>query len=160
MKKSFQYEYTSLSSKDELDEDAKRVLNSAQEILVNAHAPYSNFKVGAAVLVAGGDIHVGVNIENASYPVGICAERSALSGLLSQFPHADIQCIAVSYINASGESKFPAYPCGMCRQYLVEVEEIVGHPIQVILAGLTGEVHVIDSTRNLLPFNFEKDQLI
>lgn len=159
MKKEFTYSFEQLNSFDELNDDQQRLLVAAQDILETAYAPYSNFHVGAAVQLQNGQIICGVNIENASYPVGICAERAALSTVMTQFPKVGIKAIAISYVNASGESNAPAYPCGMCRQFMNEIEQENKAPIQLILGGKTGKIDVLSQVKDLLPFCFEKDQL-
>ena len=95
----------------------------------------------------------GVNIENASYPVGICAERSALSSAISSFPHEKIIGIAISYISLRENDK-PIFPCGMCRQFMLECENRNGFPIKIILSAQEEEVIIINQARDLLPFDF------
>ncbi len=156
----YSYVFTEYQSVTELEEAQKKLLLQAQSVLNNAYAPYSNFKVGAAVLTADGNIFEGVNIENASYPVGICAERSALSALISKMPKSKILKIAISYLSGSGKSAQPIYPCGMCRQFIVECENRNQAPIELILAGMEGNIHIVSSAALLLPFGFNKDSLM
>ena len=130
------------------------LLARAKDITKHAYAPYSNFKVGAAAILADGTIVTGTNQENGSYPVGICAERVLLSAVASQFANAGIITMAISYDNLNGESNRPISPCGICRQSLVEYEERTYQPIRIILSGLNGEVYIIEKANHLLPLTF------
>lgn len=136
-----------------IDSDAV-LLARAKEITKQAYAPYSNFKVGAAAVLANGTIVTGTNQENASYPVGICAERVLLSAVASQFANAGIISMAISYHNLNGESNRPISPCGICRQSLAEYEDRTHQPIRIILSGLKGEVYIIEKANQLLPLTF------
>ncbi len=155
----FQFNYQHLQDADELSEKYTTLLIKAREITANAYAPYSKFNVGAAVLLGNGEIILGVNIENASYPVGICAERSALASAISQFPAEEIVAIAISYLAPSGDNKKPAFPCGMCRQFISECEDRNKKEITLILSAMQGEVMVIQTAKHLLPFSFGGDDL-
>lgn len=123
-----------------LDESAKALLALAEEIRSNAHAPYSHFQVGAALLTSSGKVYLGVNIENASYPAGICAERSAVSAAVTA-GERDFTAIAI----CGGLASEPCFPCGICRQVL---SEFCGPDFPVILS--TG----IYPLKNLLPHSF------
>ncbi len=155
----FQFQYQHLQNADELSDKHTKLLEKAREITENAYAPYSNFKVGAAVLLSNQQIITGINIENASYPVGICAERSALASAISQFPHEEILAIAISYLAPSGENNKPAFPCGMCRQFISECEDRNKKEITLILSAMQGEVMVIQTAKHLLPFSFSGNDL-
>ena len=146
-------------SADELDEADRNLIVKARAVTANAYAPYSNFNVGAAARLANGEILTGSNQENASYPVGICAERVLLSAVASLYPHTGIQTMAVSYHYSKGNSSAPISPCGMCRQSLAEYEEHTGQPIRLILSGMSGEVYIIKSAAALLPLSFGKKNL-
>lgn len=141
------------SAAELIDSDAG-LLARAKEITTQAYAPYSNFKVGAAAILADGTIVTGTNQENASYPVGICAERVLLSAVASQFTNAGIITMAISYDNLNGESNRPISPCGICRQSLAEYEDRTHQPIRIILSGLNGEVYIIEKASQLLPLTF------
>lgn len=141
-------------SGEELSLADAELLAAAREATKHAYAPYSNFFVGAVALLANGKTVIGTNQENASYPVGICAERVLLSSIASQYPGMSIKTIAISYNNLHGESNHPISPCGICRQSLAEYEERVKEPIRVIMSGMTGEVHIIEKVRQLLPLLF------
>jgi cytidine deaminase len=101
----------------------------------------------------------GTNKENASYPVGLCAERVLLSAISSQFSNIAIQTMAISYHNLKGKSDYPISPCGMCRQSLVEYEQRVKKSFRIILSGMTGEVYIIEKASDLLPLPFSASDL-
>ncbi|HEX7756241.1 MAG TPA: cytidine deaminase, partial [Niabella sp.] len=102
---------------------------------------------------------VGTNQENASYPVGICAERALLATVGTQYAEEPITTLAVSYHSLNGTSNHPISPCGMCRQALSEYETRSGKPIRLLLAGMEGPVYIIDSVKDLLPLAFGEDDL-
>src|SRR3954463_8926220 len=114
----FNFLFEVYNSTDELNKDDAQLLHEAKTATNNAYAPYSNFFVGAAAKLKNGTIITGSNQENASFPVGICAERVLLSSVSSQCPAEIIDTIAVSYDNRNGESNKPISPCGVCRQTL------------------------------------------
>ena len=153
-KEEFRFEYQVFSSADELTKEDAWLLNEAREVTAAAYAPYSNFNVGAVAKLANGEIVAGTNQENASYPVGICAERVLLASAASLYPNIAIDTIAISYNNNNGESIHPISPCGMCRQSLVEYEERVKQPIRLLLSGLEGKVIVVNKANLLLPLSF------
>jgi cytidine deaminase len=144
---------------DELNEQDAWLLSEAREVTQHAYAPYSHFQVGAIARLDNGEIVAGSNQENASFPVGLCAERVLLASAASLFPKVPIQTIAISYRNENGESNQPISPCGMCRQSLLEYESRVKRPIRVILGGLEGKVYVIDKAAMLLPLSFTAQDL-
>lgn len=139
---------------DSLAPKDNALLKQARKATSLAYAPYSKFHVGAAVQLANGIIVSGGNQENASFPVGICAERVALSTVSSQYPDSKIEAIAISYDNKTGTSDRPISPCGICRQSLAEWEQKQNLPVKLILGGLSGEVYVINSAAFLLPLAF------
>jgi cytidine deaminase len=144
-----------------LPADQKVLLEKAKEATNLAYAPYSSFYVGAAARLANGEIIKGSNQENASFPVGLCAERVLLGSISSLFPQVPIEAMAVSYDNQNfnAESDKPISPCGLCRQTIQEFENRLHHPIQIILGGKQGAVYVIESARHLLPFAFTSNDL-
>jgi cytidine deaminase len=153
------FSFEVFASIDELASDDAMLLAKAREATSNAYAPYSNFHVAAAAVLSNGEIITGTNQENASYPVGICAERTLLSAASSLFPNVGIVTMAITYNNTSGNSNTPASPCGMCRQALVEHEERTHQPMRLILSGANGEVYVIAKASELLPLSFGKKDL-
>lgn len=154
-----EFSYQEYDQPDLLAIADQQLLDTARKATQNAYAPYSQFRVACAVRLQNGQVLSGVNIENASYPVGICAERSALAATLSQYPHERIESIAISYDTPRGNNQQPAFPCGMCRQFIAECEEKNGQAISLILAAQKGKVIVINSARDLLPFSFGRKDL-
>ena len=155
----FEFNYKVYESIDELPEDQRMLLAKAREVTAQAYAPYSNFQVGAIAKLGNGETVIGSNQENASFPVGLCAERVLLATISSLFPRVAIDTIAVSYKGEGIKSDHPISPCGMCRQSLQETEFQVGQPIKLVLGGLEGPVYVIDSVSKLLPLAFTSEEL-
>jgi len=154
MKHEFKFEFEQFNSADELTAEDAQLLNKARETTQHAYAPYSKFRVGAAGQLNNGQVVSGTNQENASYPVGICAERVLLSTAATVYPNIPIKTIAISYHNQNGDSSRPISPCGICRQSLLEYEVRTNQPIRVILSGQTGLVVIISSAAQLLPLCF------
>lgn len=150
----FHFDFEVYDSIDELKKEDAWLLNEARGVTEAAYAPYSNFNVGAVAKLVNGEIVAGTNQENASYPVGLCAERVLLASASTLYPNVAIDTMAISYDNNNGESNHPISPCGMCRQYLVEYEERVKQPIRLILSGMEGRVYVIEKATNMLPLSF------
>jgi cytidine deaminase len=144
---------TFLNNSDQL------LLEKARQTTVNAYAPYSGFRVAAAGKLSDGTVVTGTNQENASYPVGICAERTLLSAISAMYPKLKIETIAITYDNPGGDSSNPVAPCGICRQTLAEYEIRNHGPIRLILAGNSGKVIVIDKASSLLPLSFSADDM-
>lgn len=159
MHKKFEFEYDLLSNAGSLNETDFELLEAAKKATQTAFAPYSNFYVGAAARLSSGAIVIGSNQESTSFPVGICAERTLLNSVGSQFPDLSIITMAISYQPLGKDSKEPISPCGMCRQSLLDYENRYGAPIKIILSGMSGEVIVIKSAANLLPFGFDGSML-
>lgn len=146
-------------SSDELNDDDAFLLSEARSVTQFAYAPYSNFQVGAVAKLVNGEIVSGTNQENASYPAGICAERSLLSAASSTHPGIAIESMAITYNNLKGESDTPVSPCGICRQSLSEFQNRFQKPIRVILSGTKGKVQIIDNAGYLLPLAFTSENL-
>ena len=155
----FEFNYNVYDNISELPEEDQWLLNEAREVTANAYAPYSKFQVGAVARMANGEIVAGSNQENASFPVGLCAERVLLASISSLFPKVPIEKIAISYKSELQKSDHPISPCGICRQSLQEFESRVKHPVQLILGGIEGPVYVIDSASRLLPLAFTSKEL-
>jgi cytidine deaminase len=153
-KREHRFEIAVYASADELPENDKLLLNAARAFTSKAYAPYSGFNVGAVATLANGKTVSGSNQENAAYPVGLCAERVLLSAASSMYPGVAIDTIAISYDNTKGDSKHPVSPCGICRQTLVEYEQRANKPIRLILAGMEGEVNILEKSSLLLPLGF------
>lgn len=141
-------------SRNELDKAMADLVDMAEKAVEDAYAPYSNFYVGAAVLLEDGTVIKGSNFENASYPLCLCAERVALGSVHSQYPGATVKSIAVTAINPKQPVTEPVAPCGACRQVLLEYEQKQGTPLQVIMFGESGKVVVFESAEQLLPMAF------
>ena len=157
--KKFEFNYTVYENIDELPAEQKELLEEAREITQHAYAPYSRFQVGAIAKLANGETVKGSNQENASYPVGLCAERVLLATVSSLFPKIPILSIAISYKSEEQKSDHPISPCGICRQALQEYEGRNKGPLQLILGGIEGSVYVIDSASKLLPLAFTSEEL-
>jgi cytidine deaminase len=142
-----------------LDSEDAHLLEAAGGAIGHAYAPYSNFRVGAALRLIDGSIVTGSNQENASFPAGICAERVALSTLSSVHPGKAVTALALTYINETGESVRPISPCGICRQSLVEYEQRFEQKIRLILGGSRGEIFILSKATDLLPFAFSNQEL-
>ena len=157
----FEFHYQIYDDISELGKKDATLLEKARTVTSEAYAPYSNFHVGAAAILTNEETITGTNQENASFPVGICAERSLLATAASLFPGQAIDTIAVSYDNKNNntESDRPISPCGMCRQSLQEYEIRVKKPIRLILGGQTGKIIIINSASQLLPFGFTPEEL-
>ena len=153
------FNYQVFDSAATLPEADAALLKMAKDATANAYAPYSHFHVGAAAQLSNGSFIKGTNQENASYPVGICAERVLLAAVATQHPGVSVKTMAISYDNRNGESIQPIAPCGMCRQALVEFESRQQHTIRLILGGMQGNVYIIEQANALLPFSFGGDHL-
>ncbi len=154
MHKKYEFEYEEFAAKEDLAIEDIELLNAAYDAVETAFAPYSKFKVGAAARLSNGQIIIGSNQESASYPVGICAERTLLNSIGSQYPNETIKAMAISYTPNGVASDHPLSPCGMCRQSLLDYELRYKAPIRLILAGKTGNVLVMPSASKMLPFGF------
>jgi len=155
MQQKFEFEYDLLDDSNQLNKADQELLEAAKKATATAFAPYSNFKVGAAARLSSNAIIIGSNQESASFPVGICAERTLLNSVGSQFPNQTINTIAISYEPLGKPSVEPISPCGMCRQSLLDYENRFQSPIKIIMAGMSGKVMVLKSAIHLLPFGFD-----
>lgn len=158
-KNNFQFNYLVVKNIDDLEKADADLLKRARELTNNSYAPYSQFHVACAAKLANGQIVEGTNQENASYPVGICAERVLLGTVGTLFPNEVIETIAITYQPLNGISNSPISPCGMCRQALTEYENRVNHPIKLILAGKEGNIFIIETVKDLLPLAFGSSDL-
>jgi cytidine deaminase len=158
--KKFEFEYEVYDDIGELAEQDAWLLREAMSMTEQAYAPYSNFHVGAVAILENGEIVAGTNQENASYPVGICAERVLLGSVATLHPNVPVVSIAISYNSDEVKSDHPISPCGMCRQALLEYETRLKQPIRLILGGMEGKVYIIKTAMQLLPFAFTSSELI
>lgn len=156
----FEFQYEVYNDITELTEEDVWLLTEARAVTEQAYAPYSNFYVGAVAILENGEVVAGTNQENASYPVGICAERVLLGTVATMHPNVPVKSIAISYNSDEVKSDHPISPCGMCRQALLEYETRTKEPIRLILSGQEGKVYIIKTASFLLPFAFTKDELI
>lgn len=155
----FKFDFTIYDSIDELNTDDALLLREARKVTRFAYVPYSNFRVGAFAKLINGETISGTNQENASYPAGICAERTLMSVASSLFPETGIDTIAISYDNLNGKSDHPISPCGICRQSLAEFQERTKNKIRIILSGMEGKVQIIENAKDLLPLSFSAKDL-
>ena len=143
-------------SYDELTDTERGAVDAARRSCLNAYAPYSNFKVGAAIVLDNGTTVTGANQENVAFPSGTCAERSACYYAGANYPDAHFTLIAIAAIGTDGEmTEPPTAPCGACRQALLEYETLAGHNVPVLLAGKTS-IYRLPSVKALLPLSFSE----
>ena len=144
---------------EDLSKDVQSLMERAKEARLKSYSPYSNFSVGAALLMDNGEIITGSNQENASYPSGLCAERTAIFYAGAQFPTSKIIRMAIIAGSNRNVTSAPIPPCGACRQSIAEYEVKQEFPIEIYFMGETGKVIKSDSLANLLPLMFEKSVL-
>ena len=137
---------------DELSDEDRRLVDEAKRMTATSYAPYSRFHVGAAILMADGSVATGSNQENAAYPSGTCAERTAAYHASAVKPGVAMKKIAVAAWTGGRFQGRPISPCGACRQVLAEYEKLYG-PIEVLLYGEEC-VYVLPSVASLLPLTF------
>jgi cytidine deaminase len=158
-KEEFRFGFDVYESSKDLEAGDHALITAAREVTAKAYAPYSKFLVGAVAKLQNGETISGTNQENASYPVGICAERVLLASASMLYTNVPIQTMAIAYNNLNGESNQPVSPCGMCRQFISEYEERMKQPIRLILSGMNGKVFVIEKASMLLPLSFGSGDL-
>ena len=129
------FSYKEFENPEELNPDDRELVFAAREAALNAYAPYSKFRVGAAVRLESGIIVRGTNVENAAFPSGICAERSALSNSVSNHHNDKPVAMAIAAMTEDGLTDEPVPPCGNCRQVIAEEESRTGNQIRIILSG-------------------------
>jgi len=144
---------TDLSKQDQV------LIIQAQTARQSSHAPYSDFNVGAALLMQNGEIVCGSNQENAAYPIGLCAERTAISASIALFPAEKINTIAIVASSKSIDVPLPVAPCGICRQTLLESELKQKSNIRILLHGNNGTTFIFKSVKELLPLHFDAEYL-
>lgn len=149
-------QFSVFDSLQELPTDVQNLMEQAVAVRKNAYAPYSNFRVGAALLLDNGKIVLGSNQENAAYPSGLCAERVAVFQSGAIYPEAKILKMAVSAASDTNTTSAPIPPCGSCRQSIAEYEIKQDAPIEIYFMGQIGAIYKSDSLKNLLPFMFDK----
>lgn len=142
----------------ELKGDDLRLVEAAKEAVKTAYVPYSQFHVGAAALLENGEIVCGSNQENAAYPSGTCAERTALFYAGARYPQVPVKALAVAAYNKGQFLSAPIPPCGACRQVILETEMRAGHPLHILLYGTAG-TYVTEGIKNLLPLVFTAENM-
>jgi cytidine deaminase len=153
------FSYHEFDSPEDLDPSDRDLVFAAREAALKAYAPYSKFRVGAAIRLASGTIVCGTNVENAAFPSGICAERNALANSVSNHSDDNPIALAIAALTADGLTDEPVPPCGNCRQVISEEESRTGRKIRLILSG-KNKCYVIDGVANLLPMQFNKINLM
>ncbi|MFB9078607.1 cytidine deaminase [Flavobacterium procerum] len=148
--------FTIFENLQELPQDIQELMNQAVEIRKKAYAPYSKFRVGAAILLDNGKVVLGSNQENAAYPSGLCAERTAIFYAGSMYPEAKILKMAITAASDNNQTQAPIPPCGSCRQSIAEYEIKQETSIEIYFMGEIGEVYKSASLKNLLPLMFDK----
>lgn len=151
--------YNIFESIDELKPEDKKLLMAAKDAIPHAYAPYSAFKVGAAVLLENGEIITGTNQENVSYPTGLCAERVALFYASSEYPDIPVKTIAITALAGDFSIEYPVTPCGSCRQVMAETENRSGERMRIIMQGDSGHIYEVEGIENLLPLMFHAEKL-
>ena len=141
---------------EELTQEEQHLIELAIEGTNRSYAPYSKFHVGAGVRLDNGVEIIGCNQENAAYPSGLCAERTALFSAGAQYPDVPVKMLAIAARGTDGELQYePVGPCGSCRQVIIESETRAGGPIRILLYGRKC-VYAIDGIRKLMPLTFSE----
>lgn len=140
---------------DKLDIEKKTLVEAAQQACNSAYAPYSNFKVGCAVELNDGTIIEGSNQENAAYPSGLCAERTALFYANAKYPNIPVKTIAIMAHHDGDFVKDICSPCGSCRQVMAEIENRFKQDITILMCS-KDTVYEVESVKSLLPLAFDK----
>ncbi|WP_298518922.1 cytidine deaminase [uncultured Kordia sp.] len=144
---------------EELPQNIQKLMEHAVEARKKAYAPYSKFRVGAALQLENGEIVTGSNQENAAYPSGLCAERVAIFHAGATYPNVNIQQIAISATSDNHINKTPIPPCGACRQSIAEYEMRQEEAIEIYFMGGEGKIMKSNSLKDLLPLVFDKSYL-
>jgi cytidine deaminase len=152
-------QFSVYESIEQLPSTMQNLMEQAVSIRKNAYAPYSKFRVGAALLLDNGKIVLGSNQENAAYPSGLCAERVAVFQAGAIYPDAKILKMAITAASDTNQTTTPIPPCGSCRQSIAEYEIKQESPIEIYFMGEIGTIYKSDSLKNLLPFMFDKNFL-
>ncbi|MFY7666995.1 cytidine deaminase [Flavobacterium sp.] len=158
-KQSVHLEFTTYENLSELPADVASLMQEAIIARDQAYAPYSRFRVGAAILLENGAVVTGSNQENAAYPSGLCAERVAVFYAGAKYPGVAVKTVAVTACNENKDNLHPIPPCGACRQSLAEYEMLANNNIELFFMGAEGAIFKSDSIKDLLPFTFDKNFL-
>lgn len=153
-------DYELYNSLDELSPEDKELMQKAEQACSTSYSPYSNFRVGAALLLEDGRVIQGSNQENAAFPDGLCAERVAFFACGAMYPGVRILKVAVAGSRAGTETFLSASPCGSCRQVMLEYEVKQQYPVELITHWGAGKFIKTKSIGDLLPFSFSKADLL
>jgi cytidine deaminase len=151
--KELSFQYKEFERIEDLPLELKDLAKKAKEALTTSYSPYSEFAVGAAVLLDNSEIVLGSNQENGAYPSGLCAERVALFYASSQFPGVEVKAMAVAASFKGTPIAEPVSPCGACRQVMIETQNLGGRPYTIVMVG-EKRIIVLDDAKFLLPFTF------
>ena len=143
---------------EELENEDRTLVEAAIKATDNAYAEYSHFHVGAALRLEDGTVVIGANQENAAFPSGLCAERTAIFAAQANHPDQAVATLAIAARNDNGLLRQPVSPCGACRQVITGVEDRYGKPLRILLYGTDG-TYVFSSAKDLLPFTFVDDSM-
>lgn len=157
--KKISFDITIYDSFEQLSPNDQALMIEAVSARKNAYAPYSKFRVGAAVEMDNTEIVIGSNQENASYPSGLCAERVAIFQAGARFPGVTVKTIAITATSDNYQVSVPAAPCGNCRQAIFEYEFKQKQPIRILLMGEKGSVVECNAIADLLPLGFNNTLL-
>ncbi len=135
---------------DGMSDETRELIEAARVAASRSISPYSLFRVGAAGRLSSGDIVLGANVESEVYPAGICAERNMLFNAAINYPNLSVVEVAIISLSSAEE----CYPCGLCRQTLLDTERRQGSPIRIVMAG-ESTATVVESASMLLPLSFE-----
>ncbi len=158
-KKQMSFELSIYEDVSELSQSEQKLLQAAEQARENAYAPYSNFQVGAAVLLENGETVIGSNQENASYPSGLCAERVAVFQAGARYPGVALTMLAITAGSRDHLVDSPAAPCGNCRQSIIEYEQNQKSPIVILLKAEKGPIYKCNSMADILPLAFNSSFL-
>lgn len=143
---------------EELNGEDQSLIEAAIKATDNSYADYSHFHVGAAVRLSDSTIVIGANQENAAFPSGLCAERTAIFAAQAQYPKLAVEALAIAAKNSDGILSQPVTPCGSCRQVVLQIEVRYHHPVEILLYG-SQRIFRFHSIRDLLPFCFVDDSM-
>ena len=146
--------YKEYDSIEEMSQEDQQLVKAALESQAGSYSPYSNFQVGAALRLANGVIVKGANQENAAYPSGLCAERTAMFWASANYPDVPFDTLAIAGSDHGELCESPASPCGACRQVMAEYQKKYGRPLKTIWVG-SKRIRKFESVDDILPFIFD-----
>ncbi|WP_127846586.1 cytidine deaminase [Psychroflexus aestuariivivens] len=155
IEKEFKFKYQIFEDFSELPGHAQKLMKSAINARNKAYAPYSKFQVGAALYLNNDETVTGSNQENASYPSGLCAERTAIYAAGANYPEAKIEALAITATSQKHKVLEPIAPCGACRQAIAEYEKKQNSPIVIYFMGESGKIIMVNALLDILPLAFD-----